>query len=190
MQAMRKSWMIVLLAPALAAGCGGGQEGLSPSNPETPRVQASGTTAPRLTVAMLRAIELERQQARDSEDAVSRHITPSPGDVAGLGGNVLGDVVAGLPGGAALGFGGQIAGGNDLGKAVGSTLGALVGSILGPIGSVVGSVAGGAAGTQLDHAASRPDGERDGGPVYIEGIDTGPLAAAPVAEPRPGANQT
>lgn len=188
---MRKRWLIVLLAPALAAACMGGQENLSLSSPEPPRLSATGSPAPpRLTVAMLRSIEFEKRQARDPEDVAGRHLAPSPGDVIGLGGSVLGDVVAGLPGGAALGFGGQVAGGNELGKAVGSTLGAVIGSLLGPIGSLVGSVAGGAAGTQIDLAVSGPDREFDLGPLYIEGIDTGPLAAAPTAEPRTGASGT
>lgn len=187
---MRKAWLIVLLAPALAAACVGGQEALGPSNPEPLRAQATSTAAPRLTVAMLRAIELEKHQAQDSADTVSRHLTPSPGDVFGLSGSVLGDVVAGLPGGAALGFGGQVAGGNDLGKAVGSTVGALIGSILGPIGSLVGSVAGGAAGKQIDTAVSQPADAYGLTPNYIEGLDTGPLAAAPATEPRAGASES
>jgi hypothetical protein len=129
---------------------------------------------------MLRHAELrpnDRTEMRD--DDFTQALAPSQGDVFGLGGNLLGDAAGGLPGGAALGFGGQVAGGNKLGKAMGSTLGGLLGAALGPLGGVAGSVLGGFVGKQIQQAAPDVQALDDLGPVYIDGMDTGPLAAAP-----------
>lgn len=112
------------------------------------------------------------------DDDLSQALAPSQGDVFGVGGTVLGDAAAGLPGGAALGFGGQVAGGNKLGKAMGSTLGGLLGAALGPLGGIAGSVVGGFVGKQMQQAAADEQTPDQLGPIYIDGMDTGPLAAA------------
>lgn len=176
-------WPILLLTPALLLACSGTSSTEQPVTPDSPTL----AEAPRLTVSMLRDAERQRLANDTVESQLARHLAPSRGDVIGFGGSLLGDVAAGLPGGAALGFGGQVAGGNSLVKAVGSTVGALLGSVLGPIGSIVGSVAGGFAGRGLQGEA---DSVADPGPIYIDGMDTGPVAAVIPAAVRTSADKT
>lgn len=180
-------WPILLLTPALLLACSGTSSTEQPVTPNSPTLADASHPAPRLTVAMLRDAERQRLANDTVESQLARHLAPSQGDVIGFGGSLLGDVAAGLPGGAALGFGGQVAGGNSLVKAVGSTVGALLGSMLGPIGSIVGSVAGGIAGRGLQGGA---DGGADPGPIYIDGMDTGPAVAVIPTAVRTSADKT
>ena len=115
-----------------------------------------------------------RLASLSGDEVLQPDLQPSKGDIVGLGGSLIGQFAAGVPGGALLGFGGQVAGGNQVGKAVGSTLGALVGSVLGPVGSVIGSLVGGYAGdrhgsddTEATLQAAAP------GAAYIDDLDLG-----------------
>jgi hypothetical protein len=192
---MRKARSLLLLAPPVLVACSGMSLTSAPAPAPQPLLLAdAGTQRPaaRLTVAMLREAQRRRHEdAKPGEGDFAIDVTPSKGDVFGLGGSVLGDAAAGLPGGAALGFSGQVAGGNKVGKAMGSTLGALLGSVFGPIGGIFGGVAGGYAGKQIHHALADNDASQDDfGPLYIDGMDTGPLLATSLPPPRAVANET
>ncbi len=144
----RLTWLIVAVAPVLVAAC---------ADP----LHMAGGHSPRLAHL-------------SGDEVLQSDMTPSKGDVVGFGGSMLGQLAAGVPGGALLGFGGQMTGGNSVGKAVGSTLGTLAGSILGPLGSMLGGLLGGYAGDQL-HAgpATELAGAEPGG-RYIDDLDLGP----------------
>lgn len=179
---MRRAWPVLLFAPALLLGCAG--------SIDTSRTTTAAASSPRLTVAMLRQAELQRQ-ANAQADELMQALAPSQGDVIGLGGSFLGDLAGGLPGGAALNLGGQMAGGNTVAKSIGSTVGGLLGAVLGPIGGILGSFAGGFAGKQVHSAMIEdPESWADPGAIYIEGMDTGPLTAVTSPAVEPNADKT
>lgn len=147
----RVTWLLAAAVPVLVAACAG------------PLHTATELHSTRLT-------------ALSGDEVLRTDMGPSKGDIAGLGGSVIGQLAAGAPGGALLGFSGQMAGGNQIGKAVGSTLGALVGSVLGPLGSMIGSLVGGYAGDRLGSDNAEPTLEAAApGAGYIDALDFGPL---------------
>lgn len=177
---MRTVRIAAVLVPALLLACTSAPDTSFAPPPSPFTADSTGAGAGRLTVALLREAELrKRERGETAEDEITQALAPSRGDVFGFGGSMLGDVAAGLPGGAVLGFGGQMAGGNNLGKATGSTVGALLGAVFGPVGGIVGSMAGGFVGRQIHTAANaQRTAEPDFGPIYIDGMDTGPLRLA------------
>lgn len=148
----RVAWLIAAMAPVLLAACA------------NPLHTAAEHRSPHLA-------------SLSGDEVLRTDMKPSRGDVVGLGGSLIGQLAAGTPGGALLGFSGQMAGGNRVAKAAGSTLGALVGSILGPLGSMVGGLIGGYAGGQSDTDDPDPTPHlagADPGVRYIDDLDLGP----------------
>lgn len=161
----RTVWFPAIVATALLAAC-------APSR--DPSSELSMSMAKPTRTAGLPGVVMRLTKNDEADDPTSLvDLTPSKGDVVGFGGSLIGELAAGVPGGAVLGLSGQLAGGNGVGKAAGSTLGAILGSMLGPFGSMVGSLFGGYVGEQHDSrnsemAAAGP------GPAYIESLDFGP----------------
>lgn len=146
----RVTWILAATAPVLIAACAG------------PLHMATELHPAQLT-------------SLSGDEVLRTDMSPSKGDIVGLGGSVIGQLAAGAPGGALLGFSGQMAGGNQIGKAVGSTLGALAGSVLGPLGSMIGSLVGGYAGDRhgSDNAEATLQAAAPGA-GYIDALDFGP----------------
>ncbi len=143
----RVTWLIAAVAPVLVAAC----------------ADPLHTAAERPRLAHL-----------SGDEILQTDMKPSRGDIAGFGGSLIGQLAAGTPGGALLGFGGQMSGGNSVGKALGSTLGTLAGSILGPLGSMLGGLIGGYAGDRLDAEPNSELAGADPGDRYIDDLDLGP----------------
>jgi len=99
-------------------------------------------------------------------------MAPSRGDLASLGGGILGSALGGPLGGALGGFGAGQAAGQGMGRGAGSAIGGLLGSALGPIGSIGGSMLGGWLGGRADGGGgySAPNGPV--GPGYVDNNQT------------------